>query len=64
MAQKLFTKIFDDLIKDDLQWAVFSGLFVFCYISFHVESIFMAGLAMMSIMLSFPVTYVFYTGVF
>ena len=47
-----------------MAFAVFSGLFVFCFIWYHLESFFMAMLSIFMILLSFPVSYLIYTGIF
>lgn len=51
------------MVQGDVTWAVFSGLFVFFFIWFHLESFFMAVISMISILLSFPVTYAVFFGV-
>lgn len=55
---------FNEVLDKDMQWAVFSGMFVFAYIWFHLGSLMMAIVGIISIMFSFPVTYLIYTGVF
>ena len=47
-----------------MAFAIFSGLFVFCFIWYHLESFFMALLSIFMILLSFPVSYLIYTGIF
>lgn len=47
-----------------MAFAVFSVIFVFFYIWFHLESFFLALVSMIVIVLSFPVTYLIYTGIF
>ena len=48
----------------DVSFAIFSLMFVFCFIWYHLASFFMAGMTMLMIVLSFPVTYTLYGGVF
>ena len=47
MASQLFSLHFQEMVAGDVTWATFSGLFVFCFIWFHLESFFMAALAML-----------------
>ena len=54
---------FNEVVAGDVTWAVFSGLFVFFFIWFHLESLFMAVISMISILMSFPVSYAIYFGV-
>lgn len=56
--------IFRETLQGDVAYAVFSVLFVIFYIWFHLESFFMAGFSMLLIILSFPVSYFIYTGIF
>ena len=60
----LFDVVFAETLQEDVFFAIFSGMFVFCYIWFHLESLFMTSLAMLMILLSFPVSYLFYSGIF
>ena len=48
----------------DVSFAIFSLMFVFCFIWYHLASVFMAFMTMLMIVLSFPVTYTLYGGVF
>ena len=48
----------------DLSFAIGSVLFVFCFIWYHLASFFMAGMSMLMILFSFPITYTLYGGVF
>ena len=59
----IFDVIFAETLDEDVFYAVFSGLFVFCYIWFHLESLFMTCLGMLMIILSFPVSYLIYSGI-
>jgi len=45
-------------------YAVFSVLFVHFYIWFHLESFCLALAGMVLILMSFPVSYFIYTGIF
>ena len=60
----LFDVIFQETLQEDIFYAIFSGLFVFCYIWFHLESLFMTCLGMLMIIFSFPVSYLIYSGIF
>ena len=48
----------------DLSFAIGSVLFVFCFIWYHLASFFMAGMSMLMILFSFPITYTLYGGIF
>ena len=61
---QLTNKEFQDTIKSDVAFAVFSVAFVFCYIMFHLKSLFLAWVSMMLILLSFPISYLIYSGLF
>ena len=60
----IFNIVFQETVSGDVAYAIFSFLFVFCYIWFHLGSFFIALLSMLMILMSFPVTYMIYTGVF
>ena len=62
-AGSLYQKNFDDTISADLIWSVGSVMFVFLYIMIHLGSLFLAVVAMMMILLSFPVTQFIYTAI-
>ena len=55
---------FEELLNSDLAYAIGSLLFVFCFIWFHLESFFMASMTILMIIMSFPITYFIYGGVF
>ena len=55
---------FEELLMNDMFFAIFSLLFVFSFIWYHLSSFFMAGMTMLMIVLSFPITYTIYGGVF
>ena len=59
----LFDVLFQEVLAGDVAYAVFSGLFVFCFIWYHLESLFMTLLSMGMILMSFPVSYLIYTGI-
>lgn len=63
LASLLYTVYFNEVVLSDTAWGVFSFLFVFFFIWFHLESLFMASTAMYLILMSFPVTYLLFTGV-
>ena len=60
----LYDIVFQDIIERDMLLATGSGLFVFVFVWFHLESFFMALLALLMIMFSFPVAYLIYSGIF
>lgn len=55
--------VFNMQLREDVTWAVGSGLFVFAFIWFHLGSFFMAFLSMVLILISFPVSFTIYTGI-
>ena len=59
----LFSDHLYSMAMKDIVWAVGSVSFVICFIWYHLKSFFMAMLAMLSVVLSFPVTYFIYTGI-
>lgn len=63
-ASLLYTLYFQETLEKDVTWAVFSGLFVFFYIWFHLRSLFITALSMLMILMSFPISYLIYTGIF
>ena len=60
----IYNVIFQKIANSDVAYAVFSFIFVFGYIWFHVGSFFITSLAMIIVLLSFPMTYLVYTGIF
>ena len=52
----LYRHRFMEVASGDTQYAVFSVLFVFFYIWFHLRSLFLAISANIIILISFPVT--------
>ena len=60
----IYNVVFEETLAGDVAYAAFSGIFVFCFIWFHLESFFMALLSIFLILLSFPVSYAIYTGIF
>jgi len=55
--------IFRRLVKQDTNYAVFSVGFVFCYLIYHLGSIYLAFIGIAIILFSFPVTSLIYTGI-
>ena len=55
---------FEELLFNDMSFAIGSLLFVFAFIWYHLASFFMAGMTMLMILFSFPITYTLYGGVF
>lgn len=51
------------MLDGDVAYSAASGTFVFFFIWFHLESVFMTSLAMLMILLSFPVSYLIYSGI-
>ena len=52
-----------EVAQGDTAYAVFSVLFVFFYIWFHLRSLFLGLSAMIVILISFPVTQFIYTAI-
>lgn len=63
-GQLYFMVYFMTVLESSIAWAVFSVMFVMGFIWFHLGSFFMAALSMLSIILSFPITYFIYRGLF
>ena len=55
-SMNLYRHRFMEVASGDTQYAVFSVLFVFFYIWFHLRSLFLAISANIIILISFPVT--------
>lgn len=51
------------MVDEDIAYAIFSIGFVFFYIWFHLESLFMALASIILILLSFPMTYLIFSGI-
>ena len=60
----IYNVIFQEITQGDVAYAAFSFIFVLCYIWFHLGSFFMSMISMLMILMSFPVTYLIYTGIF
>lgn len=60
----LIQAVFQPLVYRDLSFAGFSIVLVFAVIWAHTTSGFLASVAMLQILLSFPLTYLVYRGVF
>ena len=63
-ARPLQSVIFRETLSSDVAYAAFSVTFVLFYIWFHLSSFWMAITSMILILLSFPVSYFIYTGLF
>lgn len=48
----------EDIANKDFLWAFASIAFVWLYMSFHLKSLFLSSMSMLSIVLSFPMTLV------
>lgn len=55
--------LFQEVVNGDVAYAAFSGIFVFLFIWYHLGSLFMAALSMTMILMSFPVSYLLYSGI-
>lgn len=51
-----------ELIKQDALFSLFSVAFVYCYLVFHLESIFLSTVGILLIIFSFPVTLIIVKG--
>ena len=60
-SNSLFLVQFNEQADADIAWSVFSMLFVFAYIWWHVGSLFIAVVSINMIVLSFPLTQTIYT---
>lgn len=63
-SRPLFNQRFREILRDDVAYAVFSVSFVLLYMWFHLESFCLAATGIILILLSFPVSYFIYSGVF
>jgi len=59
----LTRNIFRKLVVDDTNYAVFSVMFVFLYLIFHLRSLYLAFIGIAIVLFSFPVTSFLYNGV-
>lgn len=62
-----YSKIINDLetgniVMEDFMLVIGSVLFVFTYMSFHLKSTFLAGMAMINIIISFPITLLIFSA--
>jgi len=55
---------FQVLAEEDTSYAAFSVLFVFCYLIYHLKSLFLATIGISIILLSFPFTVIMTEGIF
>ena len=60
----MYNVVYAETTQGDVAWAIGSTIFVFFYIWFHLCSVFMAFTSMLMISLSFPISYLFYSGLF
>ena len=60
----IYDVYFEEIIADSFVWGAFSFVFVLCFIWYHLESFVMATLCMFLILMSFPFSYLIYTGIF
>lgn len=63
-SQLYFQVYFMTVLEESVAFAIFSILFVMIFIWYHLGSFFMAALSMLAIILSFPMTYFIYRGIF
>lgn len=63
MAAEFEGDIMKKLIEDDMFYAIFSVMFVFVYMYYHLKSTFLAIIAMLIILLSFPLTVLITEGI-
>ena len=60
----VYSVFFQEVLRKDVTWAIFSLVFVFVYTWFHLGSFYMAFLSILMVTLSYPLSYLFYSGVF
>ena len=63
MAAEFEGDIMKKLIEDDMFYAIFSVMLVFVYMYYHLKSTFLAIIAMLIILLSFPLTVLITEGI-
>ena len=63
MAAEFEGDIMKKLIEDDMFYAIFSVMFVFVYMHYHLKSTFLTIIAMLLILLSFPLTVLITEGI-
>lgn len=56
VCELYFQKTFEVLVTSDTAWSIFSVCFVFCYLWYHLKSLFLATVGIWLILLSFPMT--------
>lgn len=56
--------MFGELAVKDALWALGSLLFCFCYVSYHLKSLFLGFITMFHAIISFPITLVIYRVIF
>ena len=55
---------YQGIVQKDIMFAVFSVFFVWCYLTYHLHSIFLGIVSMSIILSSFPVTQIICEGLF
>ena len=63
-SDEVMQEIFLEVANKDAAFAVFSVLFVFLYLIFHLRSIFLAAMGILIIVCSFPVASIISKGIF
>ena len=60
----IYNVIFQETLQGDMAFAAFGFLFMFVYIWSRIDSFFITLISMLMILMSFPVSYMIYTGIF
>jgi len=55
-SKRWYEGVIDELIMEDIKWLGASFTTVFLYVAFHLQSLFLASMAMLGIALSYPIT--------
>jgi len=63
-SRLIYNVIFQETVSGDVAFSVLSFLFVFSFIWYHLGSFFITSLSMLIILMSFPMTYLIYSGIF
>jgi hypothetical protein len=59
LADDILTEVFDT----DVGYSSYSLMFVYAYLTYHTQSLFMSTMGVILIVLSFPVSQFIYTGI-
>lgn len=59
-SQALSNIVFLEIVAQDLQWAIFSIMFVIGFLTYHTKSFFLGGFGMLLILSTFPISLVLY----